>query len=463
MIKKSIIKSTVYTTETIAAIATPVGRGGIGILRISGNLSTMVAKKILGIIPPKRQALYLPFLGKNNIVLDKGIALFFESPNSFTGEDILELQGHGSPIVLDMLLKRITSLPNIRIARPGEFLERAFLNNKLDLTQAESIADLINANSNQAAKAAINSMQGMFSFHINELIKLIINLRTYIEASIDFSNEEINFLSNNKIKLNLKKIIIKINEIKKKSHQGILLQEIIKIVIVGKPNVGKSSLINLLAEKEIAIVDKVKGTTRDVLRENIQIDGINLQIIDTAGLRKTNNIVEQIGVKKTWNEIKHADHILLIVDSTDVSFQETDLIWSKFVKKILFNIPTTIIRNKIDLTRENVGIYKKKNYSVINLSVKNNIGINLIFKHLKKSIGLIGSIEGNFIARRRHLNSIKIIYQHILNSIKYININSYELLAEELKLAHKELNTITGEFTSNDLINNIFSNFCVGK
>ncbi|MXP67628.1 tRNA uridine-5-carboxymethylaminomethyl(34) synthesis GTPase MnmE [Pantoea sp. Aalb] len=451
--------------DTIVAQATPPGRGGIGILRISGNQTSEIAKAILGKLPKPRYANYLPFMDINGTVLDYGIALWFPKPNSFTGEDVLELQGHGGQIVLDMLLKRILTIPGIRIAQPGEFSERAFLNEKLDLTQAEAIADLINANSEQAAKAALNSLRGEFSLRINKLLEDLTYLRTYVETTIDFSNDDINFISNDKIKTQLNIIIHDLNHIRSETNQGILISEGIKVVITGHPNAGKSSLINKLSGYEVAIVTDIAGTTRDVIREHIYIDGIPLHIIDTAGLRKTKDKLESIGIERAWKEIKNADHILFMIDSTTVSITNSSIL-PNFIKDLSIKIPTTIIRNKIDITGEKFGLIEVNNVSIICLSILTGEGISTLRSHLKKSISLDSrnSMESNFLARRRHLQALDIAAKYLQSAKEQtIHFWSIELIAEDLRLAQKTLNEITGKFTSNDLLNRIFSNFCIGK
>lgn len=450
--------------DTITAIATPPGRGGVGILRISGPLSTTVAKVLLGTLPKPRQAQYLPFRDNDGSVLDNGIALFFPAPHSFTGEDVLELQGHGGPVILDLLLRYILTIVGIRIARPGEFSERAFINNKLDLTQAEAIADLIDASSVQAARSAVNSLQGAFSKHIHKLAKSLTNLRMYVESAIDFPDDDIDFLSDGKIESRLNQIIISLDRVWTKARQGHLLREGMKVVITGKPNSGKSSLLNALTGQDTAIVTSVAGTTRDVLREHIQIDGMPLYIIDTAGLCEASNEVECIGIERAWREIKQADHILLMVDGTTTPLSATDILWAAFIKQLPTTIPVTVLRNKADLTGETVAISKMVGYSLITLSIYSGMGVNILREHLKKIMGFSANIEGSFLARRRHLYALEITAKHLIQGKERL-VHAYagELLAEELRLAQQSLSEITGEFSSNDLLERIFSSFCIGK
>jgi tRNA modification GTPase len=312
---------TITSHTTIAAQATAPGRGGVGIIRVSGPEAKKVAKVILGKVPDIRKAEYLPFynnyLVNKRQVLDQGIALYFKGPNSFTGEDIIEFQGHGGPVILDMLLKAILAIPNIKMAKPGEFSEQAFLNDKLDLTQAEAIADLINSSSEQAARSALHSLQGDFSKLVNQMVESIIHLRMYVEAAIDFPEEEIDFLADKKVVTDLKAIISRVEAVRKQAQQGSIIREGMRVVIAGKPNAGKSSLLNALSGKQSAIVTDIAGTTRDVLAEQIHIDGMPLHIIDTAGLRESDDIVEQIGIKRAWQEINQADRVLLMVDASE--------------------------------------------------------------------------------------------------------------------------------------------------
>ncbi|QOI10835.1 tRNA uridine-5-carboxymethylaminomethyl(34) synthesis GTPase MnmE [Blochmannia endosymbiont of Colobopsis nipponica] len=461
-----------FNNETIIAIATPPGHGGIGIIRISGELSSKVSYIFFGKILNPRRAELLSFRDNHDKILDKVICIFFPAPNSFTGENILEIHGHGGPIILDLIVQNILKkIPEIRIAQPGEFSKRAFLNNKIDLTQAEAIIDLINANSHQAVKSAANSLQGIFSSCIKKIIKMVTKLRMFIETDIDFSeeNNNLNILSNNQIQDQLNNILNKINQTYKQAYQGNILRDGIKVVISGKPNVGKSSLLNILSERDTAIVTNRPGTTRDIIREYIYLDGIPFHIIDTAGIHKTNNKIERIGIKRALYEIKNADHILYMVDATKISSKTMKLLWLNLNKD--FNIKShdkyiTIIRNKIDLTKEKIKIEQNEKYTVINLSIKYGYGINMLRKHLKNNIKNFNqdNQENNFTARRRHLDSLNKASKHLSEAQKHLQHNlKLELLAEELIQANQELKKITGEYHSDDLLDEIFSTFCIGK
>ncbi|MCT8688135.1 tRNA uridine-5-carboxymethylaminomethyl(34) synthesis GTPase MnmE [Glaesserella parasuis] len=450
--------------ETIAAQATPIGRGGIGILRVSGPIATEVAQAVLGKCPKPRIADYLPFKDEDGTVLDQGIALFFKAPHSFTGEDVLELQGHGGQVILDLLLNRILKVKGVRIARAGEFSEQAFLNNKLDLAQAEAIADLIDATSEQAARSALKSLQGEFSNKINELVDSVIYLRTYVEAAIDFPDEEIDFLADGKIEAKLNEIIAQLANVRQEAKQGTILREGMKVVIAGKPNAGKSSLLNALAGREAAIVTDIAGTTRDVLREHIHIDGMPLHIIDTAGLREASDEVEKIGIKRAWDEIEQADHVFLMIDSNESQADSFQQEWATFLAKLPKNIPVTVIRNKVDLTGEAESLVQADNFTVIRLSAQTKVGVDLLREHLKKSMGYQSSTEGGFIARRRHLVALETAAEHLERGhIQLTQFYAGELLAEELRMVQNALSEITGQFTSDDLLGNIFSSFCIGK
>ena len=450
--------------DTIVAQATPIGRGGVGILRVSGPLASKVAEAVLGRTLTPRMANYLPFKDSNGETLDQGIALFFKAPNSFTGEDVLELQGHGGQVILDILLKRILEVEGVRIARAGEFSEQAFLNDKLDLAQAEAIADLIDATSEQAARSALKSLQGEFSNKINQLVDSVIYLRTYVEAAIDFPDEEIDFLADGKIEGHLNDIIQQLNGVRQEAKQGAILREGMKVVIAGRPNAGKSSLLNALAGREAAIVTDIAGTTRDVLREHIHIDGMPLHIIDTAGLREANDEVERIGIARAWEEIAQADQVLLMIDSTEQKVDDFKAEWAEFLAKLPPNMPVTVIRNKVDLSGEPEGLEQLENFTLIRLSAQTKVGVDLLREHLKKSMGYQSSTEGGFLARRRHLQALEEAAEHLARGhVQLTQFFAGELLAEELRMVQNALSEITGQFTSDDLLGNIFSSFCIGK
>ena len=450
--------------DTIVAQATPIGRGGVGILRVSGPLASKVAEAVLGKTLTPRMANYLPFKDSNGETLDQGIALFFKAPNSFTGEDVLELQGHGGQVILDILLKRILEVEGVRIARAGEFSEQAFLNDKLDLAQAEAIADLIDATSEQAARSALKSLQGEFSNKINQLVDSVIYLRTYVEAAIDFPDEEIDFLADGKIEGHLNDIIQQLNGVRQEAKQGAILREGMKVVIAGRPNAGKSSLLNALAGREAAIVTDIAGTTRDVLREHIHIDGMPLHIIDTAGLREASDEVERIGIARAWEEIVQADQVLLMIDSTKQKVDEFKAEWAEFLAKLPPNMPVTVIRNKVDLSGEPEGLEQLENFTLIRLSAQTKVGVDLLREHLKKSMGYQSSTEGGFLARRRHLQALEEAAEHLARGhVQLTQFFAGELLAEELRMVQNALSEITGQFTSDDLLGNIFSSFCIGK
>ncbi|MCC8374754.1 tRNA uridine-5-carboxymethylaminomethyl(34) synthesis GTPase MnmE [Photorhabdus sp. HUG-39] len=452
------------TTDTIVAQATPPGRGGVGILRVSGPKAAQVAEVVLDKLPKPRYADYLPFRDVDGQILDQGIAIYFPGPNSFTGEDVLELQGHGGPVILDLLLKRILTLPGVRIANPGEFSERAFLNDKLDLAQAEAIADLIDASSEQAARSAMNSLQGAFSTQVHQMVEALTHLRIYVEAAIDFPDEEIDFLSDGKIEAKLAEVMAELGRVRAQARQGSLLREGMKVVIAGRPNAGKSSLLNALAGREAAIVTDIAGTTRDVLREHIHIDGMPLHIIDTAGLREASDEVERIGIERAWQEIEQADRVLFMVDSTTTNAVEPVEIWPEFMARLPKSLPITVVRNKTDMTDEETSIAEVSGYSLVRLSARSGEGIDLLRDHLKETMGFSSNTEGGFLARRRHLQALNTAAEHLQQGYEQLVVaRSGELLAEELRLAQQALSEITGEFTSDDLLGRIFSSFCIGK
>ncbi len=451
-------------TDTIVAQATAPGRGGVGIIRVSGPKAKEVALEVIGKELKPRYAEYAPFKDENGLELDQGIALYFPNPHSFTGEDVLELQGHGGPVVMDMLIKRILKIDGIRTARPGEFSERAFLNDKMDLAQAEAIADLIDASSEEAAKSALNSLQGVFSNKINTLVESLIYLRIYVEAAIDFPEEEIDFLADGKVSGDLQGIIDNLNAVRQEANQGAIMREGMKVVIAGRPNAGKSSLLNALSGKDTAIVTDIAGTTRDVLREHIHIDGMPLHIIDTAGLRDASDEVERIGIERAWDEIAQADRVLFMVDGTTTDATDPKIIWPEFLDRLPKNIGMTVIRNKADETGEDLGICHVNDPTLIRLSAKTGEGVDALRTHLKECMGFSGNQEGGFMARRRHLEALEKAAQHL--DIGQQQLEGYmagEILAEELRIAQQHLSEITGEFTSDDLLGRIFTSFCIGK
>ena len=451
------------SSDTIVAQITAPGRGGVGIIRVSGPLCRDVASNLVSKTLKPRYAHYLPFLDEDGSVIDEGIALFFPGPNSFTGEDVLELQGHGGQVILDMLLRRIGKL-GVRMARPGEFSERAFLNDNMDLVQAEAIADLIDSTSEQAARNAVRSLQGVFSSRIQALVEALIRLRIHVEAAIDFPEEEIDFLSDGRVQSDLGTVISELDQVVSEARQGILMQEGMKVVIAGRPNAGKSSLLNVLAGRETAIVTDIAGTTRDVLREHILIDGMPLHIIDTAGIRDSDNRIEQIGVERAFREIDQADRVLLMVDASTTDSCNPHIIWPEFVNRLPKKEKITIIRNKIDLTTETAGLTDCHDVSVIRLCVKTGEGVEQLREHLKTCMGYTGTLEGGFSARRRHIEALERAKEYLeKGKVQSDNHGAEELLAEDLRQAQKMLGEITGEFSSNDLLERIFSSFCIGK
>jgi tRNA modification GTPase len=456
--------STDPRNDTIVAQATSPGRGSVGIVRVSGPHAKRVAEKILGRCPTPRNAVYQSFKNNRGDVIDEGIALFFNNPHSFTGEDVLELQGHGGQVVMQLLLQACLDSGLVRLAKPGEFSEQAFLNDKMDLTQAEAIADLINASSVQAAKSAVKSLQGEFSKHIHKLVDEVIHLRMYVEAAIDFPEEEIDFLADGKVHSYLHSIVKQLDHVKQQAKQGSLLRDGMHVVIVGRPNAGKSSLMNALSGKDSAIVTEIAGTTRDVLKEHIHIDGMPLHIIDTAGLRDSQDKVEQIGIERAWQEIRKADRILFMLDAQSDKADQPEQIWPEFFAKLPAGIGITVIRNKCDLSGEAPSLDESLCYPVVRLSAKNGLGIDYLTTHLKNCMGFEQAGEDQIIARQRHIIALQHADEHIQQG--KIQLEGYmagELLAEELRIAQQYLNEITGEFTSDDLLGKIFSSFCIGK
>ncbi|MEK7191324.1 MAG: tRNA uridine-5-carboxymethylaminomethyl(34) synthesis GTPase MnmE [Pseudomonadota bacterium] len=446
------------STDTIAAVATPPGRGGIGVVRVSGPATRAIAEALLGKLPPPRIATFARFRAADGAPIDEGLALYFPAPRSYTGEDVLELHGHGGPVVLDMLLARVLAL-GARQARPGEFTERAFLNGKLDLAQAEAVADLIDAGSQTAARAALRSLDGEFSRRVQALTEQLIQLRLHVEAAIDFPEEEIDFLADEKITTGITVLENNLAQVLASAQQGQLLHDGMVVVLAGRPNAGKSSLLNALAQHDAAIVSDIPGTTRDVLREFIQLDGMPLHVVDTAGLRVARDDIEAEGVRRAQREMARADRILLIVDDTQPSADGD----AELTQLLLPNLPCTRVRNKIDLTGRAPGMQEQNGTTEIALSAKTGAGLELLRQHLKTCMGFQPVGEGAFMARRRHLDALRRAQAHVAAAHARARERAGELLAEELRLAQQVLSEITGEFTSDDLLGRIFSSFCIGK
>ncbi len=447
------------SADTIAAIATAPGRGGVGVIRVSGSNLLPFALALAGKTPAPRQATVAKFLAADGNVIDSGLLLHFPAPRSYTGEDVLELQGHGGVVVMQMLLARCLDL-GARLAEPGEFSRRAFLNGKLDLAQAEAVADLIDAATASAARSAVRSLQGEFSQAIHALTDELINLRMLVEATLDFPEEDIDFLKAANAFGRLEQLQLRLAEVFDRAGQGKLLQAGLHVVLAGQPNVGKSSLLNRLAGDDLAIVTPVAGTTRDALRSTIQIEGIPLHIIDTAGLRDTDDEVEKIGIERSWREIERADVVLLLVDARS-GVGEAD-------RQILARLPERLKRitvfNKIDLTGADAECHDEAEGVAISLSAKANQGIELLRAELLRVAGWHPA-EDVFIARERHLRALAAAQEHIVAAAAVVRskLPALELFAEELRLAQQSLGEITGEFSADDLLGVIFSRFCIGK
>ncbi len=448
------------SAETIAAIATPPGRGGVGIVRVSGPEVARIAQAVLHQLPEPRYAHYGAFYGTDGQILDRGIALYFQNPHSFTGEDVLELQAHGGPVVLQWLLETVIA-QGARLAEPGEFSKQAFLNDKLDLAQAEAIADLIDASSEQAAKSALRSLQGDFSAEVNALVEALISLRIFVEAAIDFPEEEIDFLSDGKVAGQLEEILQQLHRVLTTAQQGVLLREGMSVVILGRPNAGKSSLLNALSGRETAIVTDIAGTTRDIVKEEIQIDGMPLHILDTAGLREASDKVEQIGIERAWQALEEADRVLVMLQAGEAIHPEDQAI----LDQLPAELPVTLIRNKIDLINASPKIETDEaGRTVIWLSAKHRQGLELLKQHLKEVMGFANTAEGVFMARKRHLEALKTALQLVETGKQQLEtFAAGELLAEDLRQAQQALSEITGRFTSDDLLGEIFTSFCIGK
>ena len=442
--------------DTIAAIATAPGSGGIGVVRISGPASAQIAAAVLGHCPPPRHAAYLPFKEADGQLIDSGIAIFYAGPHSYTGEDVLELQAHGGPALMQLLLLRCLQL-GARQAEPGEFTRRAFLNDKLDLAQAEAVADVINAATAEAARSAVRSLSGEFSRYIHNLLESLINLRMYVEACLDFPEEDIDFISQGRVSDKLQNIADALELVFKGARQGNLLREGIQVVLVGQPNVGKSSLMNQLAGEEVAIVTPIAGTTRDTIRNVVQIDGVPLHLIDTAGLRETDDEVEQQGIARTWRALENANAALLLVDAAH-GITETE---KSILERLPANLPKIWVHNKIDLQSEQPRQQEHEGQQHLYISAKLGLGLDALKAHLLKIAGWQPAGESIFMARTRHLQALEVVQAHLANAAAYLE--KPELLAEELRLAQQALSSITGEFTPDDLLGEIFSRFCIGK
>ena len=455
-------------TSPIAAIATAPGRGGIGVVRASGkSLGPLIETLFPQAKLTPRHATYIPFTSTDGSVIDQGLALFFKAPHSYTGEDVLELQGHGGPVVLQMLLARVLEAGRehgLRLAEPGEFTRRAYLNDKLDLAQAEAVADLIDASTEAAAKSASQSLSGAFSQVVHRLVEQTINLRMLVEATLDFPEEEIDFLEKSNARGQLAGIIDSLEHVFRQAAQGALLREGLNVVLVGQPNVGKSSLLNALAGAEVAIVTPIAGTTRDKVSETIQIEGIPLNIIDTAGIRAIDeeiDVVERIGIERTWGEVGKADVILHLLDANLGPSAADETIVAAFPP----GVPVLRIWNKIDLSGHRPLVEGAADATHIYLSANEQLGIDLLRAQLLRIAGWQQTGESVFLARERHLIALRAARQHLDVAAQHAaqDDQSLDLFAEELRLAQDQLSSITGEFTPDDLLGVIFSRFCIGK
>ncbi|MBQ60956.1 MAG: tRNA uridine-5-carboxymethylaminomethyl(34) synthesis GTPase MnmE [Gammaproteobacteria bacterium] len=448
--------------DTIVAQATPPGRGGIGVVRLSGDRVQNICQAITGLLPEPRFASISNFIDSDESVIDRGLVIYFPKPASFTGEHVLELHGHGGPVVMKLLIDRCQQL-GARIAAPGEFSERAFLNGKIDLSQAEAIADLIDSASKAAAKSAVRSMQGEFSKRIEKLTENVTLLRMYVEAAIDFPEEEIDFLGNKKVQGMLESILAEFDDVTKRATQGALLREGASLVLAGRPNAGKSSLMNSLTGKEVSIVTNIAGTTRDIVDNYIHLDGLPLRLIDTAGLHTAGDVIEIEGVKRAHSEIRNADHVILIVDCF-AHRGEIAAATEELRGEVPGEIPVTVVVNKIDLNQEWQQEVDAVPEDWIPVSAKTGEGMKSLRGHLKQALGFITVEGGTFIARARHLDALTRARASIETGERQLmEAGAGELLAEELKLCQQALGEITGIFTSDDLLGMIFSSFCIGK
>jgi tRNA modification GTPase len=446
--------------EVIAAVATPPGRGGVGVVRVSGPDLTRIVAGLVGRRLPPRVATVAAFLGEHGETLDQGLALLFPAPASYTGETVLELHGHGGPAVLALLLDRCLDL-GARLAAPGEFTKRAFLNGKLDLAQAEGVADLIEAATTTAARAAVRSLTGAFSREIHLAVDALVELRMFTEATLDFPEEDIEFVRAADAAGKLAALRARLAAVVARAHQGSLLREGLGVVLIGQPNVGKSSLLNQLVGEELAIVTPVPGTTRDAIRSQIEIGGIPLHVIDTAGLRPTGDPVEKLGIERTWAAIAHADLALIVTDAREPDHPADDEIAARLPVELV----RVIVRNKIDLAGLDASAGRLDGASLILLSAKTGAGMDLLREAILAAVGAGADMEGSFLARERHLQALHAAAAHLAAAATHLESAAppLELFAEELRLAQEALTAITGEFTADDLLGVIFSRFCIGK
>jgi tRNA modification GTPase len=443
--------------DTIAAVATPPGIGGIGVVRVSGPAVRTIAPPLLGDLPAPRHAAFRGFRDADATEIDRGLALYFPAPFSFTGEDVLELHAHGSPVVLELLLKRVVDL-GARIARPGEFSERAFLNGKIDLAQAEAIADLVNASSEAAARSAARSLAGALSAEVHGLVEELAALRTYVEAAIDFPEEEIDFLEDARVREELAGIRAHLAQVLRNAKQGALLQAGMTLVLVGPPNSGKSSVLNALAREETAIVSPTPGTTRDIVRAHIAIDGLPVHVLDTAGLREGGEAIEQEGMTRARAAMTRADRVLVVLDDSEPARTPESLL-----AHVPSTTPRTVIYNKIDLSARPAGEFQTPEGEMVAVSAKTGAGLDSLRAHLKRCMGYQPAGEGSFIARRRHLEALERARGCLDAAAAHAQARAGELLADELRQAQQALAEITGEFTTEDLLARIFASFCIGK
>jgi tRNA modification GTPase len=468
--------------QPIAAIATAPGRGAVGIVRVSGPSMASLIEAVCGRKLKPREATYLPFLAADGATIDQGLAIHFPAPHSYTGEDVLELQAHGGPVVLQLLLARCLEagaevdpstgkprLAGLRVAEPGEFTQRAFLNDKIDLAQAEAIADLIDASTEAAARSASRSLSGEFSREVHALRDALIHLRMLVEATLDFPDEEIDFLQKADAQGQLNRLRATLARVLQRARQGALLREGIKVVIAGQPNAGKSSLLNALAGAELAIVTPVPGTTRDVVSQTIQIEGVPLHVIDTAGLRDSQDHVEKIGIERAWGQIENADAVLFVRDltrSADSDYAVGDAAIARgLANKLPQAVPVIEVWNKSDLAAPTLGWGHAPTANTLRLSAKTGAGLDALRRKLLEAAGWQAAPEGVYIARERHVQALRRVEAHLLEATVHLSAQGQllELLAEELRLAQNALSEITGEFTSDDLLGVIFSSFCIGK